>query len=237
MEMIEDYLKKGEVVDTDEVVSAYTLYNILLEKFKPLYDLNHNKDFEDEMYSLYTNSSLKRLLSVEKNGFNRICKIKTSFNSDVSRISFKFGSYIVCEINKSKKTNEIYNTSVSKLNNKNYGYYYDTLDKKIINKCIDEIDFYFTIMDMYQDFFTDNTFIRQQFIGSNSDLVLGFNDSGEVFYTVHLLKNEDEDTYESDNTDILKYIPIKINSLNDEFKKIYLENINSKNNRLQKIYP
>ena len=237
MEMIEDYLKKEEVVDTDEVISAYTLYNILLEKFKPLYDLNHNKDFEDEMYSLYTHSSLKRLLSVEKNGFNRICKIKTSFNSDVSSISFKFGSYIICEINKSKNTNEIYNTRVSKLNNKNYGYYYDTLDKKIINKCIDEIDFYFTIMDMYQDFFTDNTFIRQQFIGSNSDLVLGFNDSGEVFYTVHLLKNEDEDTYESDNTDILKYIPIKINSLNDEFKKIYLENINSKNNGLQKIYP
>lgn len=231
--IIEDYLNKEEVIDNDEVISAYSLYNILKKKFKPLFDVNYNKEFEDKIYDLYINKNLLRLLKVKLHGDNCYCSIMPSFGKDTDKIIFIFGYCIKCEIQRSHSKNVIKQTQ-----KKDYSYFSGVLDDKTLEACAEEINHTFDVLDEYRPYFMDTGYIRQTF-DEYDGLVCGINvnSNGEVHYLLNLSNNYNnycdsdnwEDVYALKNMiyrnkdNILKRTPIKISSLNDIYKNAYLE--------------
>lgn len=253
--IIDDFLEREEVIDSEEKASAYTLFNSIKEKLQPLYDINHNTEFENNMENACLKGNLVRGAMIALG--NLRCNIHTSFNIDDNAAG------IIVEFKKPEYASNIFgfnssNTRLVYVIARKYGrkelyfptkYYYnkDYLEDSIIMDCYDEIQHTFDVLESTYAFLgnkypnyepidkDDDTFALNMIIKDDGsfecDLEFSTDDPIDEtkfygFKTINEIISQNQD-------EILKRIPIKVSSLASTFKNAYLEKLN--NSDFQKV--
>lgn len=229
IKLIEDYLSRDEVIDTDEVISVYSLIQVLKEKLAPLYAIKYDKEFQKKVYQLYENNKPKNFFDFMKKK-NKGCRISSYFFDNYSKIQFEFDNgenYSICK----DYDSDYYYSESNTLK----------LDKIIVEECADEILHIFSILEEYSKFFkeTDNFFnydSNDGFCGSIRSYY-----SGDVFFDLYFSDGESlnnrtwygnreniSDLLDNNREKIIRRIPLNVKSLPKAYEQAYMDSRNIK---------
>ena len=232
--LLDTYLAAEDVVETDEVISFYSLYKMMKEEFAPLYDACHNKDFEKKACQAYMKKNPKycwRIVGSHRKG----CAIRTNLYDSVNHtmnILFHFGDWDTRMISKDYDSDHYYYR-------KNYAW--EPLDKEIVEKCSEDISNTFDVLEDYYHFFEENKVEKNDSLDLSNDhfnLSLSYFDDGSVKYSIAFKEKQygdnakewyDDreplsDILKRNRKSLLKKLSIPVSELSDLFQVVYHEN-------------
>ena len=229
---IDELLLADDVVDEEDTVSAYSLYEMTKNRLSDLYGINNNKVLENKILSVYKKRNIKSYFK----GLRSECRVIPSVVGNNMEIMVKIGlddySYLCKDIG----DDHFYCSKFRSM-----------VNQDILDECI--LDFYvmFDVLEDYKNLITfedkngnsehksSDSFrfiVDDKFEGS-----IRYDDNGNVGYKLRIkdLDNyfEDKNWYgDRDNINdyldkisptLLKKIPLCVDTLNESFKRIYNE--------------
>lgn len=241
MQELEQYLAREDIEDTNEVISAYSLYEIVDDGFEKLRNIYNDWDFRqqintDKVQTIKKGFIFKKTTSVIQNECERV---STTADYKTAQMHIRFEYYnhtiILC---KDRNSQEIYFDKYSKI------------DKDFISKYYDYIMETFRIAEEYVDLIggpigssrNDSSIQPQNFPVSFFYIALEYTRSGEVSIDIIVDSEKDPDgiakrewynrkkiiDYISENeTELLKKIPIHVEQLVPTTKKIVEAKMNN----------
>ena len=241
--MISDALALDDVVDNDEVISAYTLYNMVNDRFNDLRSIQNDEELNNKITSLYRKRSIKDFFKSKKyqlhpnfSGKKMEIRISNGINKESEYLCKDVGeNHFYCDKYNTMIGNDIINGCIVEIYN-----IFDILEEYFDLLCVvdNKGDVYCNYNDIYS-FIVDDYF----------DCYIKYDYNGNVNHSIRIKgldyyfdnrnwygdKNNSKDNINKYLDDIspilLKKFPISVATLHDVFKKIYDEN-----NIKQKVY-
>ena len=142
---IEEFKKRNDVVETDEVISVFDLYNVLIDNFNKLRNIDNG-------------NVLRKKINKDNNAFikkiRNIARVKTLLNFECDNI------LLTADENKFEISFYFGDTKVILCKNKGESnIYYSLLSRKddiLVNKYYNDIMNIFNILEEYHELFMDN---------------------------------------------------------------------------------
>ena len=232
---IEEYLNIDDVVDDSDTISAYTLYEMVNNKFERLRSIHDDNDFEKKVLSIYMKKNIKNFINVMKSR-RKECSIIPSVYEDSLEIMLTIGGRDTKYLKKDIGDEHFYCDK-----------YQDMIDNEIIDGCLHEIYNVFDTLEEFLNFvnLSDNDTPQYNKYGNFGFIVddtfegkISYDDKGNVDYKLKFLgmnyNEKDRNWYgeresiesivNNNSLNLLKKIPISVHTLNGVFKKIYDEN-------------
>ena len=231
--MIDEVLSLDDYIDNEEYISLYSLYQMVKERLAPLSQTIHNQDILKKIESNYSKRGIRNFFRKNNNNNNSI-KLYYDIGRDKSTIMMNRNHeyrYLSRDIGGTHFYCNSYQTMI---------------DPTIVEKCVLDFNEIFDTLEEYSSLFIvqgKDGDIEIKTIDNYSfsidDIFYGriHYNYGDVDYTlnIHGLTHEymDRTWYgnrenlreylQRNEINLLKKIPIKVESLNDVFLKIYEE--------------
>ena len=227
------YLEREDVVNNfDEVVSLYSLVNMVEEKFSKLEKALNTEELLYRINSLYT---FKNIFKLNKTEFRSIVpEIQPKDEDGKQRITMTF---VLKQDHKIKKINIFRNIGDRTIY---YGKSNTKFEDKIFKDCYNSIQSIFDRIEPFAPLFKEEPEIVSQDIENEDfDITLNFNSLGIFFFRFRFNKETDPDNIQdikwineedipsilkSTKKLILRKIPVDVSSLNPVCRQIVDEN-------------